>query len=126
MGITIAQFREFASPEQLRVLEDIIACAQREKALVDAVNDARQPYIEKAEKVRHFWGFGFSQVADLVVDQEIAPYSYAAARPQKEKLDSLRREMRCLFERGAKELGMGRFALFERQYAHYVGEPLPR
>lgn len=124
MPITIENFRKTASSEQLAVLEGIIVLGKREHHLATKVNDAHAPFKRAADRERTYWGFQFAQIADLVIDQEIAPSGNGAAAPYQRKLDEVREKMAYLFQVAKNELGMENLGFVQRNFHHYVGEPL--
>ena len=124
MPITIENFRKTASSEQLMVLEGIIVLGKREHHLATKVNDAHSPFKRAADIERTYWGFQLTQIADLVIDQEIAPSGNRAAAPYQRKLDEVREKIAYLFQVATNELGMENLGFVQRNFHHYVGEPL--
>ena len=124
MPITIEDFRKTASSEQLAVLERIIMLGKREHHLATKVNDAHAPFKRAAARERTSWGFQFAQIADLVIDEEIAPLGYGAAAPYQRRLYEVREKIAYLFQVATNELGMENLGFVQRNFPHYVGEPL--
>ena len=124
MPITIEDFRKTASSEQLAVLDRIIMLGEMEHHWATKVNDAHVPFKRAADRERTFWGFQFAQIAELVVDQEIAPLGYRAAAPYQIALDEVRERISYLFQVATNELGMENLGFVQRNFHHYVGEPL--
>ena len=124
MPITIENFRKTASSEQLMVLDRIIMLGEIEHHWATEFNDAHAPFKRAADIERTYWGFQLTQIADLVIDQEIAPSGNRAAAPYQRKLDEVREKIAYLFQVATNELGMENLGFVQRNFHHYVGEPL--
>lgn len=125
MDITINEFRKRATPKQNEIIGNLLSLAEREIDLCDKINEAHAPYKAMADRERSSWGIDFSQIADLVIEQEIAPRGYAAAAPYQRQLDEVRTELKQTFIEAGQE-GLNCLGFVQRHYQHYVGKPLPR
>ena len=123
MTLTIDEFRGRATSEQNKIIDDLLTLSRREKVLAESVNREHAPYRKAAERERMKWGFHFAEIADLVIDREIAPAGYRAAAPYQQLLDEVRGQMKQIFVEAVQQ-GLGDLGIIQRHYQSYVGEPI--
>lgn len=124
MSLTLEEFEKIASSQQKQLLEKIIHLIHEEQEYVDLLNNARKPFVEAVYQEKSRWGFNFSQIADLVIDQEIIPSADKVTQPYQEKLSIIRTELSTYFKRAVQE-GLDNLGFIQRHYSNVVGEPFP-
>lgn len=93
--------------------------------LVWKINEIHRPFQEEARREEAHWGFSFRQVSNLVIEQEIVPARYTAAKPYQDKLDEVRENMKQALITIVSKHNLSHLGIIQRQYKNYVGKPLP-
>ncbi len=110
--------------KQQEIIEKLLILTDIEREWVEKVNLVHRPYQDAARRKEAFWGFGFKQISDLVIDREIVPMGYNAAAPYQAILDEVREGLhRTTLDAVSEDLGFLPFA--QRNYEIFEGKQLP-
>jgi|GEM_PF-1898037 len=113
MACGIEEFVKTATKEQKDVLFKIFKLGEQEQKLANEVNKIR----DSVKSGIYSDGYG------ITVCEDADDVAVISAGPR-EKLENVRREIKNYMLKAVK-LGMGDLGFIERNYEHYVGEPLP-
>jgi hypothetical protein len=113
--LTIDQFMEIATPEQAKLLREIVKGVRDEHKLAREIDGIYSAPVQGGI----YSGDGFS-ITPCEDEDDAAVIS---AKPRRD-ITHVRAQMKVYMQE-AVELGMTNVGLIQRQYEHFVGEPLP-
>ncbi len=113
MPTSIEDFMKVATEEQRGLLFKLSGTAEQEKKCADEVN-----------RIYGFIELGVYRDSSTVTLCEDGKDAFVISAAPRQELKRVRGQMKS-YMINAIELGMGHLGIIQRNYEHYVGEPLP-
>jgi len=119
--ITIPNFMKTATREQKELLFDLSELAEQEKNVRDTIEKKVAPHKKEAENASELTDGQYAGI----IREDAQDYAMLATVNERRELNGIREKMKVLMIKAVKEYKMGNVGIIQRQYNHYVGEPIP-
>lgn len=120
MSTTIDDFMGTATQEQKDLLSSLCNLAEQEHKLVEIYNAKIKPHQEAAKNANEIQDGQYAQV----IREDANDLAILSTVEERKKLEKIRDQMRTQLKQ-AVEIDMGNLGIVQRQYEHYMGEPIP-
>lgn len=119
---TVEDFLKTATSEQKETLCRLAEVADQENNAIQAYNRKVEPHQRIAEGADEMRDGQYAKI----IREDAGDFALMATVQERRQIKDAKDEMKGLLIKAVKEQGMGHLGIIQRQYEHYVGEPIPK